>query len=850
MLIFIHGMPASPGPGRHDTNNDIRWGTCMNKIRKPLAAAIASASLASSAGLVSLPALAQGGASTLEEVVVTARKREESLQEIPVAVSALSAEDMQNLALQDFDDIAKVTAGLVFDNDFSRTANRPVIRGQANILNDSGVAYFIDGVYVTGSIADYDLNDVQRFEVVKGPQSALYGRNTYAGAINIITKDPGDEVSGTVTVEGAEDSQYEVAASVRGPLIPGVLKGSLAARHYERGGIFDSSFDGAAIGEQKSQSLSGLLLWTPNERTDVRLRAYYSELDDGQPALYVQPATENNCFADNGSYYQGLGRYYCGTVAPRNPSSDYAVQAPNAGDRVDLTQLSLKVDYELNENWSLTSITGYNNREATQITEADYGPTNFQTSVFARVPLGPPPSPIGLITGGATDFTFSFDNDREDFSQELRLDYTSDRLRGSFGAYYFEEDASTTDNRQLPPNAAELVAASYGRALAQEAAACAANPLCLVAIPLTPASTLGAPSRNRSSSDLENSAVFGLLAFDLTEALTLTVEGRYQREKISQVAIAQTAGNPITNTTVSSETFSTFTPRITLDWKINENHMLYALYAEGTKPGGFNSAAAIEGGVPSFDEEDLQSFEVGSKSLFLDGQLRLNTALFYNELEGYQLTQNVQGAGEITSATVNAGDAEFTGLEVEALYRPAAAPGLTLTANYAYIDPEFTDGADLNQGLLNDFADDGLNNCSTGLQFEGAACSGDTVALGSIAGKQVPRTSKNTAFFDVEYRGPMGSGWEWFVGANYSYEESRFAQVLNYAETGDIELVNARLGFTSERYSINLWGKNLTGEDATPFVLRYADAGNSLKRNFVGTARRDTFFGITATMRF
>src|SRR6056297_2346483 len=192
--------------------------------RKPLAAAVATLTLAAGSNLTSPAAFAQEATSILEEVMVTARKRQESLQDIPVAVSALSAQDLQNLALQDLDDIAKVTAGLVFDNDFSRTANRPVIRGQANILNESGVSYFIDGVYITGSIADYDLNDVQRIEVVKGPQSALYGRNTYAGAINIVTKDPGEEVEGTLTVEAAEDSQYEIAGSVRGPLVPGVLK--------------------------------------------------------------------------------------------------------------------------------------------------------------------------------------------------------------------------------------------------------------------------------------------------------------------------------------------------------------------------------------------------------------------------------------------------------------------------------------------------------------------------------------------------------------------------------------------------------------------------------------------------
>ena len=812
--------------------------------------AVAAASAAAALLSAPQPTLAQGEERLLEEVIVTARKREESLQEIPVAVSAIGAEAIRELAIQDLDDIAKVTAGLVFDNDFSRTANRPVIRGQANILNESGVAYFIDGVYVTGSIADYDLQDVQRVEVVKGPQSALYGRNTYAGAINFITKDPADQPAGNVQVQLAEDEQYQVTGSVSGPLVDGVLSGRLAGRYYERGAIFDSTFDGAGVGDQESRSLSGLLRWTPGEATDVRFRAYYSELDDGQPPLFRQPAAANNCFQDNGGYYLGLGRYYCGEVEPRDITSDYSVQAPNAGDRVEQTQLSLRIDHQFNDRWSVTSITGWNEREATQITEADYGPTSFQTSVFARFPLGPPPAPFGLVTAGALDFTFSFDQDREEWSQELRFDYDGGRLRASVGAYYFTQDSSQADNRQLPDDAAALTAASFGARLAEEAAICAANPICLTAFPVTPPSTVLPPPRNRSSAELENRALFGLLAYDLTDRLTLTVEARYQEEEIDQTAIAQVLGGPITRVTDSNETFDAFTPRITLDWQLSDDHLLYLLYAEGTKPGGFNGAAAIEGGVPAFDEEDLRSVEFGTKSFFLDGQLRLNTALFFNELDGYQLTQNVHGAGEITSATVNAGDAELSGLEIEVLYSPAAIPGLALTANYAYVNPEFTEGFDLNQGLLNDVADDGLTNCSTGVQFEGAACSTDTVALGSIAGNQVPRTSQNTAFIDLEYRRPFGNGWEWFAGANYSYEESRYAQVLNLAETGDIGVFNARLGLSSDRYLINFWGKNLGGEDASPFVLRYADAGDSLRRNFVGTARRDTYFGLTAQARF
>ena len=167
---------------------------------------------------LSTVALAQDNtAQALEEIIVMARKRAENIQEIPVAVTAITANQIQNLDLQDLSEISKLTAGLVFDAEFGRGSDRPVIRGQANILGDSGVSYFIDGVYINGSIADYDLNDIERIEVVKGPQSALYGRNTYSGAINIITKSPGDSLSSDVRFSVSDDDEQEISASVRGP---------------------------------------------------------------------------------------------------------------------------------------------------------------------------------------------------------------------------------------------------------------------------------------------------------------------------------------------------------------------------------------------------------------------------------------------------------------------------------------------------------------------------------------------------------------------------------------------------------------------------------------------------------
>ena len=128
-------------------------------------------------------------------IIVTARKVSENLQEVPTAVAVVTSESIENLALNSVADISKTTAGLTFDDSLGRDANRPVIRGQANVLGSSGVAVFIDGIYFSGSVGDYNVDNIERIEVVKGPQSALYGRNTYSGAINIISKTTADRLN-------------------------------------------------------------------------------------------------------------------------------------------------------------------------------------------------------------------------------------------------------------------------------------------------------------------------------------------------------------------------------------------------------------------------------------------------------------------------------------------------------------------------------------------------------------------------------------------------------------------------------------------------------------------------------
>ncbi|WP_373487405.1 TonB-dependent receptor [Blastomonas sp.] len=802
------------------------------------------ASLLVITALAGVPAIAQdadGASDSSNTIIVTARKTSESLQEAPTSVSVVTAESIERLNIESFADLSKATPGLIFDEGLGRDSNRPVIRGQANILGDSGVAYFIDGIYFSGSIADYDVDQMERVEVVKGPQSALYGRNTYSGAINIITRNPSDRFSGRLTVDISENDRYEVTGSLSGP-IGGGLSGGIFGRYYDFGGEFTNQFDGTKLGQQESYSVSGLLAYDNGGPFRARLRGYYAHLEDGQPALFSTRTADNNCFFDRGTFYRGAGRYMCGTLQPRALTTDFTRQfrdPDQVGLKAETNNVSLKMEYDLSDRLTITSLSGYNRRYDRLVTDGDYSDTSFQTAIFALVPLGGPA--FGAI-GTTVDFSFAGRSIAKDWSQEVRLDYKGDGFSLMVGGYYFDQSDDSRDIREVP---ADALARAQASAVAARQRACAAQPGCFVTVPigLTPAVP---QSRNVNNFDIRNVAIFGSATFNITDKLTLSAEGRYAEEKVQQETITRNAGQPTPAALIVGETFKRFDPRVTLDYKLSRDNLLYAIYATGQKPGGFNGPVAILAGVPSFDVETVESFEIGSKNQFLNGMLTANVALFLNNVEGYQLTQNVRNAGNTVSAISNAGDAEIKGLEFELQMRPSNR--LTLTANYAMADSRFKRGIDETQGVLNDVADDGLVNCSTGRQFpDVAAC---TPIFGSIRGNAIPRAPKHQVFADIDYRAPLGGDWEFFAGSNVTLISNSWAQVHNLLGTGDSTVVDARIGAQNDTFRVQFYVRNLFDEDAVTQILRYADGNDSLKRNFVGAPRPGRRFGVNFTGRF
>jgi outer membrane receptor protein involved in Fe transport len=466
--------------------------------------------------------------------------------------------------------------------------------------------------------------------------------------------------------------------------------------------------------------------------------------------------------------------------------------------------------------------------------------------IFAAFPFGRPPAPLGFASS-KTDFTFSNRSKTTDWSQELRLEYQNDRARVLVGGYFFDQDNDSRDNRVLPANAQADASANMAAA---RAAVCARTSACLFP---TGDSSMVLESRNSRIDNIRNIAVFGVVGYDLTDTLSITAEGRYQEERIRTLAQTATAqGGNIGVPTNAEATFKRFLPRVTLDYKVTDNNLLYAVFAQGQKPGGFNGPAAIDDGRPTFDAEDVTSYEIGSKNSFLNGGLVVNLAAFYNNLTGYQLTQPVQvinppAAPVTTTAIENAGDARIYGFEVEISARPTRE--LTLTANYAYANSRFRNGEDENQGVLNDVADDGLANSSTGDQFPDVP--GVQRLFGDITGQALPRAPQHSLFVDADYRREIGStGWQAFAGMNAYLLSSSFAQVHNLAETGDSLVSDIRAGVQNENFRVQFYVRNLFNEDAVQQLIRYADANNDLRRNFIAGLRPPRRFGVIAEVKF
>ena len=823
----------------------------------------------------------------LEEVVVTARKREESLQQVPLSVTALSATDIANRGLNSVDDLAALTPGLVFGKAFGRTSERPVMRGMGSILAaanataESGVAYFIDGVYYPGDIQDLDYNDVARIEVIRGPQSALYGRNTYAGAINFITQTPGDELHARTSASFDADEQ-RISSTVSGRISES-LAGTLTARYYKFDGSdsWVNQLTGKKVGFEKTNSVSGSFNFTPTDNIELRVRLQHNEDNDGSRPLFFQSGALNNCYPGTrslGSYLNtttaNTNQWFCGEVkankiylndgpvtltpvplVPGIPANfptgaflpatgaglyDTRVGTPFSGVSRKLDLATFKLSYDIAGSGYVATIDGGKRRDKRR-TGADSD--HSQVNVIGNPVNGV--QPIASFNSADLDIF-------NDWSTEVKLSSPqTDRFRWQMGAYHYEWERKGIQIDFLSLNGQDRPKAIY---------------------------------------DVRNDSFFASLGYDFTDRIEGTFEWRKARELKTELDYGATAtstsagitnnqGGPqflIYNSRLrGSGKFVSATPRATLNYKVNPDLTLFAVYAKGFKPGGLNGYSAIAFGLNEYEffkEETSVNYEVGIKSTWMDGRLRFNASIFNIKLEDIQLTSpvllppNSSGVvNTVSSLATNQGAGRARGVEIEAKF--AATDNLILGLNYSLADTMYTKGCDDMQWTLT--SGGGILRLINGVPDQTRNLNG----LGdcSIAGKEFPLAAKHKISTTADYKQPvMGGSYNLYVNGTLSYESKKFVQVHNGAYFGEALLLGTRFGIENDNWSVGVYGRNLLNEDSAAGVTRWlhtmlspaygqaldpglpstAIAAYGSPRAFFGALRQDRQIGIEASYKF
>lgn len=712
-----------------------------------------------------LPASAQSEQSQamLEEIVVTARKREESIQDTPLSISAYSSNDLHALQVDNLSQISDATPGLMFDKGAaisgSPVASSIFIRGigqtDFTLVTDPGVGVYLDGVYIARSVGGVlDALDFEQVEVLRGPQGTLFGKNTIGGAIDIKSRLPDEEFGGHIEVKTGTDDRIDVKGTVNLP-VSEWLRGRISFADLNQDGYVTNLNTDQDLSDTNATSVRFMFLAEPTDRLTMQLSGDYTNRDEqsqssrliaynpgsGVPAFAIVPPA----FACNGTYL---------TVSALNCTTPYVTSsAEDLSSDMEMWGIALTAKYDF-ESFSIKSITGYRKFDTRFARDADN-------------------SPSIIIT------TFD-DMDHEQVSQEFQFSGTSldNKLDWLLGLYYFQEDGY---NRNVVPLSVFTVD-SGGRV------------------------------------DNDQIAIFGQATYEFIDNWKLTFGTRYTEETkrfepypqaivyngFTSVALANSNGeltlggpvplpdaygNPLRDGgpllpnrgEAFSEKFDDISIMATLDYQVTDNLLVYVSYSEGFKSGGFSQRVfpALPAPIP-FGPEEVSVVEGGWKLSGLDNRLRLNGSVFYSEYDDIQVTAIV-GVGP---STANAANGEVLGFEAELSTLPF--DNFRIDANVSYMDAEFT-------------------------QVDANAVAAGVIAEDSI----FVNTPEWSWFVSPSYTIPVGFGDLTFRG-DFSWRDEVYNNALN-SETikqDELYLVNASLNFVSadKKWTATFSGRNLTDE--------------------------------------
>lgn len=585
----------------------------------------------------------------LEEITVTARRVEERLQDIPGSVSAITGEQMENMT--SMSDIQSLVSGVTFQT----IGPIPAVgirgfgnRSQPGNPSNSTVGIFQDGVFVSPAISSFiNSTDTERVEIAKGPQSTLYGRSSFAGAINIATNDPSDEFSGYLDVgvgQGSADSEdlWHMRGAISIP-ISDTLGIRIFGLHEERDGYTYDSLTGNRSGSMDRDIGRVRLLWEPNSTVTARLTGTIYRDDLPLPLVTA------------GEVRAPLGR----GIILANPFNPAVGNALKFGDSVWEAQYALPQKSEIDGD-QITLDLRFQTPLGELASLTDYQDVTMDTSLSLDL------TPLSFATGTGTYYD-------ERYSQELRLTNDIGQLSYFVGFYYLHSEVAQNGGKAVDPS----------QAFALVGPGSAPYDFQGVNAIFTPSFT-----------ETDAYAVFAQLSYDLTDELNLTVGLRRGRDEISgttgsgvRVEVAPNVDFiPPVMMIHRDEAFDATTGSAVVSYQITPDLLVYGSYARGNSPGGLNEGA---GALIGYDEQTVDAFELGVKSQLLNQRVQLNAAIFNNEYSDIQLAQNVFVGTELASLTTNAAEARGRGFEIDGT--ALLSENWRFNLQYTYVDSEITD---------------------------------------------------------------------------------------------------------------------------------------------------------------
>lgn len=708
--------------------------------------------LALSIPLLPAHAIGEGGGdatNTLEEIIVTSQMREQNLDDVSLAVSAFNSESLASLKVKNAEDLQYLVPGMRINGFYGKVKANLSIRGLSlaksfRATDSQPVGVHMDGVYLDSrSVAILQMYDMERMEVMRGPQGTLSGKNTSAGSLNYYTAKPSDEFEGFLDLGYGSFDTFSAEGGVSIP-ISDSLSSRISFSREKSDGWAKNVVSGKDIFDTDLES-ARIALRYKTASTEWNFKVYHSNVEeDGANFFFVEPFVN---------------------------SLDYDELPGDHGDAplsLDHQGANLEADFELNESFTLKSLTAFDENDLALI-EFFSGPSVADFPVSGR---------NGGFSGSGVPFSVASFDGAQQLSQEFRLSYVGDdRLFGALGIYYLTSEIES---------------------------------LTAPGLRTTPVNSSNANSR--SVMDTDSVAIYFNGSYNFNEQYSVTGGLRYTKES-KDFFITRISGFEAQD----SDTWTKPTYKVALEYTPNEGALFYASLSTGFHSGTWNAGASSPQNFAKVDPTTNTSFEVGTKTVFADGRGQLYLTLFKSTVEDLQVNKGTPIFNPATNTTTNvfllqnAAEIKSEGVELETKY--LFENGFSIDAQLAYIDAEYED-------------------------FENFRVSAvDPNVLESATGNMVVGTPRWSGSLALKYEYSLNSGAKITPQVLYSYTGDQFFEVENddFSFLGKRKIVNAYLEWVSpdNRYTITLWGKNLTNEE-------YKVSSQDLTAGFPG-AQTDTF---------